>query len=83
MSKHSFVFIAKLIQYLSLALTLPLFQKTLLMLPVLLAPSLPAEWGPVFGEKGMERRREALLFPHNNRGIHGHPAPHQSTGWED
>lgn len=19
------------------------------------------------------------MFPHNNRGIHGHPAPHQST----
>lgn len=27
----------------------------------------------------MQRRRERLLFPHNNRGIHGHPAPHQST----
>ena len=28
---------------------------------------------------GMQRRRECLFFPHNNRGIHGHPAPHQST----
>ena len=27
----------------------------------------------------MERRREDLLFPHNNRGMHGHPSPHQST----
>lgn len=28
-------------------------KKTLLVLPVLLAPSLPADWGPLFGEKGM------------------------------
>lgn len=27
----------------------------------------------------MQRRRDGLLFPHNNKGIHGHPAPHQST----
>lgn len=27
----------------------------------------------------MQRRRDGLLLPHNNKGIHGHPAPHQST----
>lgn len=43
------------------------------------APSLPVDWGPQVGERGTQRRRERLLFPHNNRGIHGHPAPHQST----
>lgn len=61
----------------------PSLPQTLLVFPVPLAPSLPVDWGPLFGEKGMERRREGLLFPHNNRGIHGHPAPHQSTEWGD
>lgn len=53
---------------------------TLLPFPsVSLAPSLPVDWGPQVGERGAQRQRERLLFPHNNRGIHGHPAPHQST----
>lgn len=52
------------------------------MFPVSLAPFLPVDWGPQVGERGAQRRREGLLFPHNNRGIHGHPAPHQSTGVE-
>lgn len=49
------------------------------MFSLFLAPSLPADWGPQVGERGTQKRRERLLFPHNNRGIHGHPAPHQST----
>lgn len=56
---------------------------SLILLPfpsVSLAPSLPVDWGPQVGERGAQRQRERLLFPHNNRGIHGHPAPHQSTG---
>lgn len=55
---------------------------SLILLPfpsVSLAPSLPVDWGPQVGERGAQRQRERLLFPHNNRGIHGHPAPHQST----
>lgn len=53
----------------------PSLPQTLLVFSVSLAPSLPVDWEPQVGE----RRRERLLFPHNNRGIHGHPAPHQST----
>lgn len=49
------------------------------MFSLSLSPSLPVDWGPTVGERGALRRRERLLFPHNNRGIHGHPAPHQST----
>lgn len=57
----------------------PVLPQTLLVFSVSLAPSLPAEWGPQVGEKRAQRRREGLFFPYNNRGIHGHPAPHQST----
>lgn len=57
----------------------PSLPQTPLVFSVSLAPSLPVDWGPQVGERGTQRRRERLLFPHNNRGIHGHPAPHQST----
>lgn len=57
----------------------PSLPQTLLVFSFTLAPSLPVGWGPQVGERGSRRRRQCLLFPHNNRGIHGHPAPHQST----
>lgn len=57
----------------------PSLPPTLLAFLVPLAPFLPVDWGPQVGERGVQRRRDGLLFPHNNKGIHGHPAPHQST----
>lgn len=57
----------------------PSLPQTLLVFSFTLAPSLPVGWGPQVGERGSRRRRQCLLFPHNNKGIHGHPAPHQST----
>lgn len=56
----------------------PSLPQTLLAFLIPLAHFLPVDWGPQVGERGVQRR-DGLLFPHNNKGIHGHPAPHQST----
>lgn len=52
---------------------IPLHLFSLFLLPIYL----------LIGSPGREERdaeeEGKPVFPHNNRGIHGHPAPHQST----